>query len=62
MSVMFALHSKIALSDILDGVISKQYSLACLVLSFFLISALTLLVMQFTTFQVFGGVYHLLYL
>ena len=60
MSVMSVLHSKRALSDILEGVTSKKVSLAslaCLVL-FFDASALTLLVMQFTIFQVFRGGCH----
>ena len=59
MSVMFVLHSKKALSDILEGMTLKNFSFAplpCLV-PFVLseTSALTLLVIQFSILQVFRG-------
>ena len=59
---MFVLRSKKAFSDILEGVISKTFSLAPLVNlipSFFsMTSAFNILVVQFTILQVFSGEYH----
>ena len=59
---MFVLHSKKAFSDLLEGVISKNCSLALLaglIPSFFcMTSALNILVIQFIILQVFSGECH----